>query len=434
MKQMIEVFRNRNYLRLFLAQVASQMGTVTGMVAFAFYLLDRFASQPYYATITEMMYSLPTLAVFFLVGVLADRMDRQTIAANCDWICAGLTVGLLVAIGTGWMPLIFALLFIRSAVIKFFQPAQAALVQGVLSKEQQTSAVGLNQMVGSLFALFGSGLAALCYWNFGVQGAIVVDLLSFLASALLIRSCQIPQEARLPNGRTKWRDLNLNTVFSDFKIGSVYILRHKLLFALILGLLILGVVNGALSVLPMFMLKYVLAPDDYQKWLVGFSIAFGLGMLVGSPLATMLTQKMKPYTEIIAGFLLSGTAMILIGAIPELWAFFTFFFVFGITVPLVNVPWFGWINRIVDPKMMGRVQGWNTPLMLSSQSLTLALIAWLFPNSLSVQALYYVVGGCMFLIAVYYLLVLPRLHSRYEAQTAAESHQSKAEASPQLQA
>lgn len=73
----MKIFENRNFVKLFFAALASQMGTTIGNMAFAFYLLDRFSHQPSYATLAELMYSLPTLFVFFLVGVVADRFDRK---------------------------------------------------------------------------------------------------------------------------------------------------------------------------------------------------------------------------------------------------------------------------------------------------------------------------------------------------------------------
>ncbi|MBZ4317771.1 hypothetical protein LAM21_25495, partial [Mycobacterium tuberculosis] len=75
------------------------------------------------ATLAELMYSLPTLFVFFLVGVVADRFDRKKVAENCDWIRAFLTVILFGSLFLNSIPLIFFLLFLRSAVTKFFYPA-----------------------------------------------------------------------------------------------------------------------------------------------------------------------------------------------------------------------------------------------------------------------------------------------------------------------
>lgn len=72
----MDIFKNRNFVRLFFAALASQMGTTVGNMAFAF-LLDRFSSQPSYTTLAELMYSLPTIFVFLIVGVVADRFDRK---------------------------------------------------------------------------------------------------------------------------------------------------------------------------------------------------------------------------------------------------------------------------------------------------------------------------------------------------------------------
>ncbi|MFT0800286.1 hypothetical protein VSK91_02280 [Bacillus swezeyi] len=157
MQKLFSIFQNKNYALLFLASFTSQMGGIIGLTALLFYLLDRFSEQPAYATTTELMLSLPALAVFFLVGVFADKFDRQRIAKNCDWICAALSILLLFSLYIEWLPFTFAVLFLRNAVKSFFTPAQTSLIQGILSEGEYSVAVGLNQMVASLFMLFGNG-------------------------------------------------------------------------------------------------------------------------------------------------------------------------------------------------------------------------------------------------------------------------------------
>ncbi|BBP88901.1 hypothetical protein BsIDN1_25190 [Bacillus safensis] len=71
-----------------------------------------------------------------MVGVVADRFDRKKVAENCDWIRAGLTIVLFIVIYFNSLPLIFLILFIRSAITKFFYPAEASLVQAILNKDQ----------------------------------------------------------------------------------------------------------------------------------------------------------------------------------------------------------------------------------------------------------------------------------------------------------
>ncbi|WP_064091773.1 MFS transporter [Rossellomorea aquimaris] len=418
MKKMIEIFKKPIFLKLFLANFTSHMGSVIGLTAFMFYLLDRFSEQPMYASITEMMYSLPTLVVFFIVGVLADRMDRQKIAYHCDTVSAFLTLLLLGAIYIGWLPLIFTILFLRSGVQKFFFPAEQAILQGVLSKDDYSTAAGLNQMVMSLFMLLGNAVAIFVYWTAGIYGAIIVDFITFIISAILIKKCVINEEVRLPNGKHTWKDLNIASVTKDFKSGLMYILNHKLLLSLISGFVVFGVVNGGFSVIPIFILKYKLAPQTYEEYSILLGIAFGSGVLIGSVVSSMLTQKFRFHVLIVAGLVISGTFIIAASFAPTTWVFMMIVFLAALGLPLVNIAIGGWLPSIIDPKMMGRVQGWINPLMMLSQSITLGIIAMTFPNVVSVEMLYWVVGGCLIFVGALYTVILPKFMNEEEVKPA----------------
>jgi MFS transporter, DHA3 family, macrolide efflux protein len=393
------------------------MGSIIGVTAFMFYLLDKFSEQPVYATLAELMYSLPTLAVFFIVGVLADRMDRQKIALYCDWICAVLCLALMGAILLDWMPLIFAILFLRSAVGKFFFPADQAMVQGILSKDEYAIAAGLNQMVGSIFMLFGNMLAIFIYWSVGIQGAIAFDLVTYVISALLIMSMKVNEEVRLPNGKHKFKDINIGMVWKDFGAGFSYIKNSKLLMAIIFGFFLFGVVNGGLSVMPAFIMKYKLAPENYEQMMMWMGIVFGVSVLVGSVVCSMLAKKIRLSTAIIIGLFVSGLAIGLCAVAENIWVFFIFTALMGLGIPLVNIGLGGWLPKIVDPKMMGRVQGTITPINMLSHTVTLALIAAFFPKFLSVEALFWVVGGALFIVGLFYMFTLPK----YDVEEAEET-------------
>lgn len=409
MKNFADIFRNGSFTKLFLANFTSQMGSTIGLTAFMFYLLDRFSSQPAYATITELMYSLPMLAVFFLIGVFADRMDRQKIAVYCDWISAGLSLALIAAIFVGWMPLVFSVLFLRSVIQKFFFPAEHGMVQGILRKEDYTTAAGLNQLIMSLFMLFGNGLGVLAYWSIGIYGAILIDTLSFIISALLIQKTVVSLEARLPNGPHKLKELNIKMVFSDFKEGFSYVLSSRLLFTLIIGFFIFGIVNGGFSVMPIFIQKYKLAPESYEQYSIVIGLVFGFGVLIGSFIASLLSQKVKLYHLISAGLLIAGSFTALASLPNNIYLFLGILFISALALPLINVGIGGWLPSIIDPKMMGRVQGLISPLTMLSQSLTLAFIAYSFPVLLTIEMLYWIVGGCLALVGLFYLIALPKL-------------------------
>lgn len=413
---MKEVFKNSTFVKLFLAAVTSQLGSTIGNMAFAFYLLDHFSEQPYLATLAELMYSLPTLIVFLFVGVLADRLDRQKIAEYSDWMRAVLTLFLFLAVFINSVPLIFAVLFLRSAIAKFFFPAEAGLIQGILTKEQYQTAAGLNQMVFSMFMLFGVGLGALTYKTLGIYGALVIDGISFIVSAFLIRACTISLEARMPNGRNHLKDLSFKQTLSDFKNGGSYILTRKLLLTIISGFLIFGFINGGFAILPLFTMKYKLAPENYEWYASLFAVFFGIGIFIGSSISATIGKKYKPHTLIIFGVFMTVLTTAGMGYANETWVYLSLVLLTGLMIAPINVALAGWIPTLVDPSFMGRVNGWVDPLMMLAQSISLGLIALLFPKIIvSVDYIYHGIALLMLVVGVYYTFTLPRYSREDEA-------------------
>jgi MFS transporter, DHA3 family, macrolide efflux protein len=406
------IFKNKLFTKLFLASFASQLGSTLGNVAFAFYLLDHFSKQPFYATIAELMYSVPIVFVFFMVGVAADRLDRKRIAVNSDWIRAGLTVFLFVSIYFNVLWLVFVILFIRSTVSKFFAPAEMSILQGILDKDQYMQAAGLNQTVMGLFMLFGMGLGALSYHYIGILGSVVIDGMSFILSAILFGSCSISQEARLPNGKTHLKDINLSMVINDFKEGLKYILHFKLLKSIVSGFLVFGLINGGFTVLPLFTMKYKLAPDHYQQYSSLFSIFLGIGFVIGSGIGNKLVQLFKVHRVLIGGIFLTGILTLVLGMLDNIWIYLSIVLLMGVILAPVNVALNGWMTELVDPKLMGRVSGWVDPLMMLAHSISLGIIAVVFPAFVKVDTIYVAIGILMLIVGSYYLLVLPRLVKR----------------------
>jgi DHA3 family macrolide efflux protein-like MFS transporter len=413
MKALLLIFRNKNYARLFLANFTSQMGSFIGLTAFMYYILDRFSDKPLYVSVTEMMYSLPMLAVFWLIGVLSDRFDRKKIASNCDFISAFLSILLIFAVLTEKILLIFLILFIRSAILKFFQPAQQSLIQGILTKDEYTVAAGLNQMVNSMFMLFGSAIGIFVYWHLGLVGAIIIDTLSFIISGVLIRFCSINKEVCLPNGLSHWRELNLKMVFSDIKSGYLYIIKNRLLFSLVIGFIMFGIVNGGLAVMPAFMMKYKLAPETYEQLMVWVGVVYGTGILLGSFVASLVAPKFKLYELIISGIMVTGIFLGLTGLSTNVYLYFSLNFVAAFALPFINIGIGGWMPQIIDPKMMGRVQGVVSPVNMLSQSLTLGIIALTFPRLISIEGLFIIIGGILAIVGIFYWLTLPKLTKEY---------------------
>lgn len=106
--------------------------------------------------------------------------------------------------------------------------------------------------------------------------------------------------------------------------------------------------------------------------------------------------------------IVSGAATIFASLAGEIWLYMIASGFIALSLPSINVAIGGWIPSIVNPKMMGRVQGWINPIMMLSQSLTLLFIAWLYPAFIALESLYWLVGGGLIAVALFYMIILPK--------------------------
>jgi DHA3 family macrolide efflux protein-like MFS transporter len=406
---MIALFRNPMFTKLFFAAFASQLGTVVGNMAFAYYLVDRFASRPALATLAELMYSLPTLAVFWIVGVIADLLDRKWIASFSDWIRAGLTILLLIVVHYDLLIVCFFILFLRSAVSKFFGPAEMGLLQGSVQQDQYVQAAGLNQMIMGIFMLFGMSLGAMAYHFLGVEGAIIIDGLSFVFSGILIWLCRFPEEVRMPNGKISIRDIRIPMLLRDFRQGIQYIIKQRLLLVLISGFMFFGIINGVFAVLPIFTMKYKLSPDNYVFHSSLITIFLGIGFFIGSLFGSMLIKRFTRTNVLIAGLFNSSVLLIVLGSTNHIWVYLPVVFLAGISIAPLNIALGSWMPELVTPQNMGRVNALIEPIMMLGHSLALSVVAITFPVWISITWLHYLLGICTISLCLYYFVVLPPL-------------------------
>ena len=132
--------------------------------------------------------------LFLLVGTVVDRFDRQRICTVSNICCSLCNIGILISLYYGMIILVFLFLFLENACIQFFSPSEQSMIQGVVESDQYGAAAGINQMVNSLYALFGVGIATMVYWTFGVYGSILVNTLTFILSGILIQTISIPEK------------------------------------------------------------------------------------------------------------------------------------------------------------------------------------------------------------------------------------------------
>lgn len=199
----VGLFRNRNFARLFAAQLASLLGsgvTSVALAAFAYDLAGGNATVVVGTALTLRILAFVTLSP--LAGVLADRVDRKRMLVAADLLRVGL-LGLFPFVTTVWH--VYLLIFAINAVTAFFTPTFEAAIPDVVGPRLYTRAVSLSRVAVDLESAGGPLVAAVLIATVGVRWTFWFDAGTYLVSALLVLSSNVPSAPK-PKERFPWRD------------------------------------------------------------------------------------------------------------------------------------------------------------------------------------------------------------------------------------
>jgi MFS family permease len=220
---------NRNFRLLWTAQIVSEIGDWFYSVAIFSFLLELTGSAQMVA-LAFLMQVLPQVFMAATAGVINDRISRRKVMIFADWARAGIVLAMMLVRTRGMLPLLFVLLLLETICYALFEPAQRAVIPNITSDDEIPVANALVSATWSVNFALGAGLGGLVLVAFGRETVFIVNSLSFVASALLIRSMNFaePHAENLPALRA--RDL---IDFSPIAEGIRYVRRDPKLLATI---------------------------------------------------------------------------------------------------------------------------------------------------------------------------------------------------------
>jgi MFS family permease len=182
----------REFRWLLVADVLSLLGDQLTKVAAAALAWERTGSATLAAATFALGY-LPYLLGGTLLAALADRLPRRSVMVACDLARAGL-VGLLAVPGVP-LPVLYAVLFAAALLTPPFASARSATVPDILPGDTYVAGNALVHTIFGLGQVLGLLAGGLVVGAVGVHGALGVDAATFLASALVVRTCLSPRPA-----------------------------------------------------------------------------------------------------------------------------------------------------------------------------------------------------------------------------------------------
>lgn len=308
----LELLRdNRNFRRLWLGQVVSQLGDWFDTIALYTLVLALTGSGRAIGLVLVARF-LPSFIVGPLSGVVADRFNRRTIMIVSDLLRAMVVLGFLLVRRPDQMWLVYVLTVLQLVFSTFFEPAKTAAIPSIVAPRELLSANAISSVTWSVMLTLGAAVGGVVTGWFGTDAAFVLDSATYLASAALVASVRFP--ARAARAKSKLTVTGALGI-TDTLEGARYVIKRPRVFALLMVKPAWGMGGGILALLAVF---------GEKIFPVGGRAATGIGVLyaargVGTAIGPLAARRFageartQMQTAIGVAFLIGGVFYIAFG-------------------------------------------------------------------------------------------------------------------------
>jgi dTMP kinase len=317
----LALLRNRNFLRLFLAQFVSSLGDWIGVFAIAAFAYDIGGNVAVGTVMAARV--LPGFIAGPVAGVMADRFDRRKLMVYADVARAALIFSLPFVQNLAYLLLVSVLLEVLTLV---WGPAKDASLPHVVSAEHITHANSLN-----LIAVYGPWPLGAVLFGFmaklgeflgdtvpvlkGLEAtpealALWIDSITFAFSALMIFTLSLPASRRRA-GR-----FDLTAARRDLIEGLNFVKDHKQVRPWLLGIALTFMAAGAVFSVGIGFVDRVLGGGQGGfAFLVGF---LATGMIIGLLSVGAISQRVQKDILFSSSLLLLGGGLIALASTGSL--------------------------------------------------------------------------------------------------------------------
>jgi predicted MFS family arabinose efflux permease len=314
---------NRNLRLLWMAQIVSEMGDWFYQVAIFSFLLELTGSAQMVA-FAFLMQVLPQCFMAPTAGVINDRISRRKVMMFADWARAAIVLAMMLVQTRAMLPLLYVLLLLETVCWALFEPGQRAVIPNITEGDEIPIANALASATWSVNFAIGAGLGGLVLVTLGREAVFVINSLSFVASALLIRAMKFAEPHADHRAPLRARDL---VDFSPIAEGVRYVRRDPKLLATIFVKAGVGLVGANWVILPVLGERVfrvqVHGLSAAQAGALGMSTLLasrGVGAIAGSYLGGNLagTNRARLRWTILAGFAMTAVGYVALGAAGSL--------------------------------------------------------------------------------------------------------------------
>jgi len=319
------VRENPNFRRLWMAQVISEIGDWFYALAVYNLLLELTGGRAAAVGGAVVLQLLPQTFSGPTAGVVNDRVSRKRVMIAADIARFAIVMGMLLVRTRGMVWLVYPLLLLETVAATFFEPARNAVVPNLMPAEDVLPANTLSSATWSFCLAVGATLGGFVAVLLGRDAVFVLNALSFLVSAWLIRRMRFDEPHAEGRPPMRWRDL---VDFTPMREGVWYIAGDRRLLATVFvkgGLGLMGSNNVLLPVLGERVFPVRLGNVSPERGaMLGMSLlmgARGVGSLLGPFFGAMVAgnKESRLRMGILIGFLTGAVFYMALAGAGSLW-------------------------------------------------------------------------------------------------------------------
>jgi DHA3 family macrolide efflux protein-like MFS transporter len=386
------LFRNRNFMALWIGQTISFIGDYFVMLAMPV-AVNRLTGSAMMVGLSFMATALPGLLLGPVAGVFIDRWDRRKVMIVSD-VMRGLLVLLMLLVHSAEQIWIYYLVgFLLACTSQFFLPARNAVLPLIVKDaDELLAANGLMQIVQTIGFLVGPALAGYSIGLYGESVAFIANSIGYFASAVAVLVMVVPHTAvqRAASGA-------LQAVITELRAGLVYLFTNTTTLGVMIMLTVSQLGIGAFIVVWVpFLQRY------YNLGAEGVGIidsVFGAGMVLGGMLLGTLSRRIRKTRLAPIAMLLMGLIAAPIGYSPNFFTLLLLNFLFGIALVPLQSTLTTLLQLAVPDEKRGRV-GSSLNAMVNAGGLISMAFASFFGELMGLRNLLVLVGVMIVLSGV----------------------------------
>lgn len=278
---------NKDFTLVVIGQIISLFGNAILRFALPLYLLRETNSPALFGIVTACSF-LPMIALSFLGGVLADRVNKRNIMVVLDFLTAGIVVIVFLTLGNvPLVPLLIVSLMLLYGISGTYQPTVQASIPVLVDHKDILGAGAIVNQVGALAGLLGPVIGGMLFGAFGIKPILMISIFCFTVSAVMELFIQMPFEKR------KNESGIMAIIKGDLRDSINYIRYEKPVLIKIIWLVaIFNLVLSSMLIVgvPILIIETLGLSDG----LLGFSQGgLALGGLCGGVLTGILSHKLR---------------------------------------------------------------------------------------------------------------------------------------------